>query len=172
LDIGRRFVPLHRAEILRWQAFALRRLALPHDDRGERPLKAPPSRTEREKDGVPAFLCCEGLGLTLESRRGRSGALVAPIANFLEALATALLEEADTMADVLKFMNIGPHFSLPVFVMNGGFSAGGAARVKLSDYGTGWGLASHGQFDEDAANFLDVFVGVDDVLVAQEKAES
>jgi len=130
-------------------------------------LKAPPSRTEREKDGPPAFFCC-----VTERRRVRSGALVAPIANFLEALATALLEEADTMADVLKFMDIGPHFSLPVFLMNGRFSAGGAASVKLADYGTGWGLVSHGQLDEDAAHFLDVFVGVDDVLVAQEKAES
>ena len=102
----------------------------------------------------------------------RSRALIAPIANFLEAFATALLEEADTMADVLEFMNIGPHFGLPVFVMNGGFAAGGAASVKLADYGTGWRLASHGQLDEDAAYFLDVFVGVDDVLVAQEKAES
>jgi hypothetical protein len=102
----------------------------------------------------------------------RLRALIAPIANFLETLATALLEEADTMADVLKFMNIGPHLSLPVLLMNGGFAAGGAAGVKLADYGTGWRLAGCGQLNEDAPYFLDVFVGVDDVLVAQEKAES
>jgi hypothetical protein len=98
--------------------------------------------------------------------------LIAPIANFFEALATALLEEADAMADVLKFMNIGPHLSLPMLVMNGGISAGGAASMELTDYRTGWRRASAGQLDEDAAYFLNVFLGVDDVFVAQQKAES
>src|ERR1700674_20994 len=106
-----------------------------------------------------------------------SGTLIAPVANFFEAFATGLLEQADTMADVLKFMNIGPHLSQPMFLMNRGFTAGGAAGVKPPDHRTGWRMGSTGQLetgqlDEDAPYFLDVFVGVDDVLVAQQKAKS
>src|SRR5277367_6441106 len=101
-----------------------------------------------------------------------SGTLIAPVADFLETLATGLFEQANTVTDVLKFMDIGPDLSLPVFLMNRSFSAGGAASVQLADNGAGGHMVSVGQFDEDAANFLDVFVGVDNVLVAQEKAKS
>src|SRR6202521_2456690 len=111
-----------------------------------------------------------------------SGTLIAPVANFFEAFATGLLEQADTMADVLKFMNIGPHLSQPMFLMNRGFTAGGAAGVKPADQGTGWRIRSMGRLDtgqletgkldEDAPYLLDVFVGVDDVLVAQQEAKS
>src|SRR5277367_5973182 len=101
-----------------------------------------------------------------------SGALIAPVADLFEAFAAGLLEEADAVADVLELMNVSPDFSLPVFLMNRGFAAGGAARVQFAHDGAGGHMMSVGQFDEDAANFLDVFVGVDHVLVAEEKAES
>ena len=53
--------------------------------------------------------CRAGLG---------SGALIAPVTDFLEAFAAGLLEEADAMPDVFEFVNIGPHFSLPMFLMD------------------------------------------------------
>lgn len=53
--------------------------------------------------------CRAGLG---------SGALIAPVTDFLETFSASLLEEADAMPDVFEFMNIGPHFSLPMLLMN------------------------------------------------------
>src|SRR5580704_6774874 len=101
-----------------------------------------------------------------------SGTLIAPVADFLEAFAAGLLEEADAVADVLELMNIGPHFSLPVFLVNRGFATGGAAGMQPADHRACRHMVSIGQFDEDAADFLDVFVGVDHVLVTQKKTES
>src|SRR3984957_10571636 len=89
-----------------------------------------------------------------------SGTLIAPVPNFPETFATGLLEQADTMADVLKFMNIGPDFCLPVLVMNCGFAAGSAAGVESADHWAGGRLVSARQLDEDTTYFLDVFVGV------------
>ena len=37
------------------------------------------------------------------------------------------------MAGVLEFVDIGPDFSLPGFIMNSGFAAGGATGVELAD---------------------------------------
>jgi hypothetical protein len=102
----------------------------------------------------------------------RLRALIAPIADFLEAFATALLEQPHPMAEVLEFMNVSPYFGLPVLVVNCGLAAGGAAGMKLADDGPGRRRRGTGQLDEDAAYFLNIFVGVDDVLVAQQKPKS
>src|SRR5271165_1880677 len=103
---------------------------------------------------------------------GGSGALIAPVANFFEAFATGLLEQADTMAGVLKFVDIGPDFRQPMFFMDSGFAASSAAGVQTADHGAGGRLGRTGQLDEDTADFLNVFVRVDDVFVAQEVAKS
>jgi hypothetical protein len=47
-----------------------------------------------------------------------SGALIAPVADLLEAFTAGLLEEADAVTDVFEFVNVGPHFSLPMFFMD------------------------------------------------------
>ena len=47
-----------------------------------------------------------------------SGALVAPIADFLQPFGASLFEQSDPVAGVLEFMNIGPNFSLPGLVVN------------------------------------------------------
>src|SRR5579859_3501275 len=96
-----------------------------------------------------------------------SSALIAPVTNFFEAFTAGLLEQADAMAGVLKLVNVGPNFSQPMFLMDRSFAASGAASVKPSNHGPGRRLGSVGQLNEDTANFLDVFVGVDHMLVAQ-----
>src|ERR1039457_6244088 len=101
-----------------------------------------------------------------------SGALIAPITKFFEAFTTGLLKQADTMAGVFKFMDIGPYFSQPMFLMDRRFAASGAAGVKSANHWPGWRLVSCGQLDEDTAYFLDVLIGVNHMLVAQQKAKS
>ena len=69
-------------------------------------------------------------------------------------------------------MDVGPNFGLPPFFVRSGLAAGGASRVECSgsdvcaDWNSSW------QFDEDAPNFLDLFVLPKDVFVAQEIPEA
>jgi len=101
-----------------------------------------------------------------------SGALIAPISNFLEAFSAGLLKQANTVASMLEFMNIGPHLREPIFLMDCGFAAGSAASVKSPDNRPGRRRGGTRQFNEDTAHFLYVFVGVDYMLVAQQKAKA
>ena len=102
-----------------------------------------------------------------------SGALIAPVADFFEAFAPGLLEQADAMAGMLKFVDVSPNFRQPMFFVDGAFAASSAAGVQPADDRPGRRLVrGAGKLDEDAADFLDVFVSVDDVLVAQEEAKS
>ena len=110
--------------------------------------------------------------LILQGGESGSGTLIAPVPDFFETFATGLLKQADAVADVLKFVNISPDFSLPVFFMNRVLTTGGAAGVKLAHNRAGWRSVRAGQLDEDTPHFLDVFVGVDDVLVTEQKAKS
>ena len=96
----------------------------------------------------------------------RLGTLIAPVPDFRETFATGLLKQPDTMPDVLELVNIGPDFSLPVFLVDRRFAAGGASGVKFANHRTGRRPVCSRQFDKDATHFLDVFVGVDYVFVA------
>ena len=72
---------------------------------------------------------------------------------------------------MLEFVDVSPHFRLPAFIMNGGFAAGGAAGVQLSDGTRGNCDRSGRELDKDAAHLLDVFVVADNMLVAQQVTE-
>src|SRR5271154_5824702 len=71
---------------------------------------------------------------------------------------------------MLEFVNVGPHFGAPRLVMQSHFSAGGAAGMQFAVRRQGYdGI---GQFDEDAADLLDVIICIYHMLVAQEVTKS
>ena len=82
-----------------------------------------------------------------------------------------MLEKTYPVTGVLKFMDVGPYFGLPCFIMNCGCAAGGAASVELSNQARRDGNRAGRQFDENAAHFLNVFFVANDVFVAQQVAE-
>lgn len=91
--------------------------------------------------------------------------MVTPVADLFKPLAPGVFEQANPMARVLKFVNIGPDFRLPGYLVSGGFATSGAAGVKSANGAQGGSRRSR-QFDENTPYFLNVLVGVDDVLVA------
>ncbi len=98
-----------------------------------------------------------------------SGAF-APVTNFFHTRGAGVLEQTHAMAGVLKFVDIGPDFSLQGTFMRRRFATSGAACVKrASSLRIGRGMA--GEFDEDAAHFLNFFVVADEVLIAQQEIE-
>jgi hypothetical protein len=103
----------------------------------------------------------------------RSGTLVAPVGNFLEAFTAGLFEQPNAVPSMLEFMNVSPDFRPPRLVMDGSFATTGAASMEFSSLA--WnrrnGTGRPGQFDENAADFFDVVLAVDDVLVAQKVAK-
>src|SRR5450432_552172 len=74
------------------------------------------------------------------------------------------------MAGVLKLVNVGPNLSLPIAVMDRGFATGGAASVKIAGKEMCGGLRR--ELDEDAADFLDVFIFSNQVFVAEDVAKA
>ncbi len=62
---------------------------------------------------------------------------VTPAGDFFQAIGAGLLEEADAVAGVLEFVDIGPDFGLPGVVVDRGLAAGGAAGVELQRGGDG-----------------------------------
>lgn len=95
--------------------------------------------------------------------------LSSPARNFFKAFSTSMFEEPNPVAGVLKFVNVGPHLRLPTLIVTGGFSAGGATGMQTDWAGQLRNLG--GQLDENAANFLNLFVFVEHVLVAQQVAK-
>src|SRR5271165_5466077 len=74
------------------------------------------------------------------------------------------------MAGVFELVDVGPDFGLPGFVMSGGLAAGGAAGVQAD--GSYFRDERSRQFDENAADFLNLLVGIEHVLVAQQVIEA
>jgi hypothetical protein len=101
-----------------------------------------------------------------------SGALVAPVANFFQTFAAALLEQTDTVAAVFEFVDVGPDFGLPLCIVHGGFSAAGTAGVQSANDGAGSWLVNARKLNKDAAHFLDIIVGVNDVFVTQQVSKA
>jgi hypothetical protein len=101
--------------------------------------------------------------------RSRLGNLSAPAADFLQPLASGVLEKADEVARVFELVDVRPDFRLPGFVMSCGVAAGGAAGVQAD---RSWFRQNRArQFDEDAADFLNLLVFVEHVFVAEQVTE-
>jgi hypothetical protein len=56
--------------------------------------------------------------------------LAPPVADFLQTSAPGVLEEANAMAGVFKFVDVGPDLGLPTLVVRRGFAAGCATGMK------------------------------------------
>jgi hypothetical protein len=80
-----------------------------------------------------------------------------------------MFEKPNQVPGVFEFVNVGPDFSLPGFLVTGRLTASGTAGVQ-SD-GRRFDCADAGsprsrQFNEDAPDFLDFLVRVEQVFVA------
>src|SRR5579862_5422462 len=98
--------------------------------------------------------------------------LPAPVGDFLQPSTQGMLEQANPVARVLKLVNVGPHLCLPTLVVGGGLSAGRAPGVKLHRDGFGADRSGPRQLYKDAAHFLDLLVGSENMLVAQKVSEA
>jgi hypothetical protein len=99
-------------------------------------------------------------------------ALPPPVANFLQPAPAGVFEQADEVAGVFEFVDVGPDLGLPTLLVRGGFATGGAAGVQRHRDHLDSNRSRARQFHENAADFLDLFVLAQDVLVAQQVAES
>lgn len=83
-----------------------------------------------------------------------------------------MLKQSNTVAGVFEFVDVSPNFGLPSLVVSSGLAAGSAAGVE----GHGKLFRADGdcsfKFDEDAADFLDLIVGAEKMLVAEEISEA
>ena len=68
-----------------------------------------------------------------------SGAGIAPVIDFSQTLGTSLLEQANPVPSVLKFVDVGPNFRLPGLKMNRRFATGGASGMQSSNHPYGCG---------------------------------
>jgi len=95
-----------------------------------------------------------------------------PVADFLEALAAGVFEEANSMAGVLKLVDVGPDLGLPSRFMGSGFPTGGAASMK--GHRSAFRRVRNGsrQFDENAANLLNFLVRTQHMLITQQVTET
>src|SRR5215472_14647552 len=59
-----------------------------------------------------------------------SGTGIAPAGDFGETIGPGLLKQADAVAAVLEFVDVGPDLSLPGLVMNRRFAAACATSVQ------------------------------------------
>jgi hypothetical protein len=102
---------------------------------------------------------------------GVSGALIAPVGNFFQSMGAGLLEESNPVAAMLKFVDIGPDLGLPPLVVDRHLPARSTARVKFPAlfFDRSWPL---GKLDENAADLLNVLIGVNHMLIAKQKGES
>ena len=92
----------------------------------------------------------------------KSGAL-APVSNFFQTIGAGVFEQTYAMAGVFEFVDVSPDFCLPRFVVDRRLATAGTTGVQLARL-----VALIGnflKFQKHAADFLDVFVFPDDVLV-------
>lgn len=94
--------------------------------------------------------------------------LAAPAADFFQPLAAGVFEKPHAMAGMLELVNVCPDFRFPALSVSGRFSAGSATGMKRNLDGFDSDRSSPRQFDEDASNFLHLFVFAEDMLVAQQ----
>jgi hypothetical protein len=84
-------------------------------------------------------------------------------------MGTSVFKEADAMSGVLEFVNIRPDLGLPASAVDGRLTAGGAAGVEFATLL--WPGLVLRQLDEDAPDFLYIFILPNDMFVAQEISE-
>ena len=94
-----------------------------------------------------------------------------PIADFLQSLAAGVFKKAHPMARVFEFVDVGPNLGLPSLLVRGRFATGSATRVQSNRDLFDPNRRRAREFHEDAAYFLDFFVGAEQVLIAQEISE-
>src|SRR5271163_677648 len=103
-----------------------------------------------------------------------SGREAAPVGDLFQAFSAGVLEKSDSVAGMFEFMNVGPDLRLPRALMDGGLAATGAAGVK-GDVRLRTSLRVlrfERQFEEDAADFFNLFVGTEDVFVTEQVSEA
>ena len=94
---------------------------------------------------------------------------VPPSGNLFESMGTSVFKEADAVSGVLEFVNIRPDLGLPAPAVDGRLTAGGAAGVEFATLL--WPGLVLRQLDEDAPDFLYIFILPNDMFVAQEISE-
>jgi hypothetical protein len=109
--------------------------------------------------------------LTNQSILGALDKLAAPATDFLQTLAACVFKKPHAMAGVFKLVDVRPDFRLPRLVVGGGLAASGAPSVQADGRHRRSDDCSR-QFDEDAANFPDLFVFIEHVFVTQQVTES
>ena len=74
------------------------------------------------------------------------------------------------MAGVLELVDVCPDLGFPGPVVNRSLATGGAAGMEFTDYRMGSELRL--KFDEDAADFLDIFIFSNHVFVSKDIAKA
>jgi hypothetical protein len=102
--------------------------------------------------------------------RERLGGVAAPVGDLFHTFAAGVLEKSDFVAGMFEFVDVSPNLRLPRSVVGCGLAATGTARMKGD---TRPRSSLHVlQFEEDAAHFFDLFVGTQNVLVAQQVSKT
>src|SRR5450759_945819 len=81
-----------------------------------------------------------------------------------------MLEKSDFVAGVFEFVNVSPDLGLPRSLVSLGLAATGTAGVK--GHARLRSSLRVLQFEEDAAHFFNLFVGTQNVLVAQQVSKA
>ena len=100
------------------------------------------------------------------------GRLSAPATDFLEAFAAGMFEQADTVAGVFEFVDVGPDFGLPSLLVDRTLATGRTTGVKRNGSNLGPDLSRARQFHEDAPNLFDFLVHSKNVFVAEQVSET
>jgi hypothetical protein len=96
--------------------------------------------------------------------------VAAPVGDLLQTFSAGMLEKSDFVAGMFEFVDVCPDLRLPRCLVSCGLTATGTAGVK-GDARLRRSLHVL-QFDEDAAHFFDLFVGAENVLVAQQVSKA
>src|ERR1700690_2457097 len=108
----------------------------------------------------------EGLQPKSQTRYRTLRRAAPPAASLAQPFTTRMLEEPNFVAAMFEFVDVGPDFRQPRLFMGRGQAARGASRVKGNAWlGRGRRIL---QFDKHAAHFFDLFLGGQNVLVAQQ----
>jgi hypothetical protein len=91
--------------------------------------------------------------------------LSAPIADFFQAPAARMFEEANMMPRMLEFMDIGPDLGLPALLVDRGFAATGTAGVEGDRPAFVFEVMRSRQLDENAADFFNLLIFAEEMLI-------
>lgn len=83
-----------------------------------------------------------------------------------------MLKQPNTVAGVFEFMDVGPNLGLPSLIVSGGLAARGAAGMERYRKFVGADENCSVEFDEDAADFFDLIVRAEKMLITEEISET